>query len=551
MIPLLGLHGLCGHRHAGTFAGHKLLLMWGRIVTASGDASRPLSVDVRPNAWLVRGGERGERESRALTEGLVIAGWRELGSIEHCTSREQVRLQLRQTYPDIGERIIGNWTGQLWRFKQQIEIGDLVVMPLKTSPGAVAIGRITGPYQFDAGEPEGFRQSRTVDWLRTDLSREAFGPDLRASISSLLTVCGLTRNDAARRIDDLARSGVDPGIEGGEEVTSADELLAEAAARASDSPRKLTIRDLLAHWGDSRRTGAVTARIKADLAAAGLTTRPPFTEGGVEDEVELVPDASEADTIPSTLNGDTEDVTAQIPSTPRIGSLPPAKLVSVSPDQTLMYAKTMMLKLKYSQLAVIDAADVCHGAVSWESIGKAHIASATPQLADAICPATIVDHDSHLLDQVGVIYNQDFVFVRNSDRSAVTGIVTSADLTQKFGILSRPFVLVEEAEGRLRRRAAEVYSVDELREVVPQNRRRHVHAASDLTFGNYRYLFQSDDRWSRLEWNVDREVFLGLLDEVKRIRNNLMHFASDSLAPAHYATLDGFLELLRTVDPRP
>ena len=156
-----------------------------------------------PAAWLVRGGERGERERMALGNGLVILGWEELGDISGYESRESIRQALMATYPEVSNKVIGNWTGQLWRFKEQIKIGDFVAMPLHTRPGRVAVGRIIGPYEYRAVEPQEFRQVRQVEWLQTDLPR-GFPACLRASITSLLTVCGLTRNDAARRVAYLA-----------------------------------------------------------------------------------------------------------------------------------------------------------------------------------------------------------------------------------------------------------------------------------------------------------------------------------------------------------
>ena len=56
-----------------------------------------------------------------------------------------------------------------------------------------------------------------------------------------------------------------------------------------EQPWRLTIRDFLAHWGQTRRTGTVNALIPSDLADKGLTTRPPFTEGRAEDEIEIIP----------------------------------------------------------------------------------------------------------------------------------------------------------------------------------------------------------------------------------------------------------------------
>lgn len=505
-------------------------------------------------AWLVRGGENGDREVAAFSGGLIIAGWEGLGDISGRT-REEIRQALRETYPEVADKVISNWTGQLWRFREQIGPGDFVVMPLKTRPGRVAVGRIVGPYEFRGDEPAGFRQVRKVEWLRTDIQRDLIRPDLRASITSLLTVCGLTRHDAAHRVAYLAEHGVDPGVVGGEEITTSEELLEDAASRDPAAPRRLTVRNLLEHWGESRRTGGVVAMIKADLAEKGLTTRPPFTEGSVEDEIELVAVSAEPGpgmhVVYDTAVDDTEDVSGGAPATLRIGSLPPPKILSVLPTVSLVYAKTLMLNRQFSQLAVIDEDGTFLGAVSWESIGKAHIASERPSLADTIAPAIVVDHDALLLEQIDVIYSKGYVFVRSSDRSRVGGIVTAADLTRQFGNVARPFVLIEEAENRLRRRAGEVYTTNELRANLPPHRRNRVHHAKDLTLGNYVYLMRSEENWAKLDWNVDREFFIDRLDEVVKVRNELMHFTPDPLSSEHYAAVDGLLELLRTVDPRP
>jgi restriction system protein len=135
------------------------------------ESTRPGS---EPAAWLVRGGEKGEREKAALGEGLIIVGWEGLGDLSGCGTREGVRQALNVAYPEVAANVIANWTGQLWRVREQISTGDLVVMPLKTKPGQVAVGQVTGPYEYRAQEPEGFRHVRQVKWLRTDLPREVF-----------------------------------------------------------------------------------------------------------------------------------------------------------------------------------------------------------------------------------------------------------------------------------------------------------------------------------------------------------------------------------------
>jgi restriction system protein len=484
-----------------------------------------------PAAWLVRGGEVGDREEPAFTQGLVIIGWNEVGDLSSCMTRESVRQALSAAYPEAAGNVVANWTGQLWRFREQIGVGDLVVMPLKTRPGQVAIGQVTGPYEYRGQEAVGFRQVRQVGWLQTEILRDVFRPDLRASITSLLTVCGLTRNDAARRIAHIAAQGTDPGLDGSEEITTAEELLADAASRDPADPRRLTIRSFLEHWGQTRRTGGVVAAIKGDLADKGLTTRPAFTEGSVEDEITLVPVASESGAAAPAAGGDTEDVFGLAPATLRIGSLPPPKVVAVPPTCQLAYAKTLMLHRQFSQLAVIDETGRFLGAVSWESIGKAQIASGDPSLKETIAPATVVDYDALLLEQIDVIYAKGFVFVQSADRSRVSGIVTAADLTRQFGNVARPFVLIEEAENGLRRRAGEIYNMDELHAAVGNYQRARVREVSDLTFGNYVHLMRPKANWAKLEWNLDHEYFLDRLEEVRVVRNELMHFTPDPLSP--------------------
>jgi len=70
------------------------------------------------------------------------------------------------------------------------------------------------------------------------------------------------------------------------------ELLAFAAQHAAQNPVKLPIRSLLQYWNAKRRGYLITEEIRDDLAATGLITNPPFTEGWIDSLVALVPIAS-------------------------------------------------------------------------------------------------------------------------------------------------------------------------------------------------------------------------------------------------------------------
>lgn len=511
------------------------------------------------SAWMVRAGTRGEREDPALREGLAIVGWPELDDLRAWETREGLRDQVRETYPKAGKAVVANWTGQLWRFRELMKPGDLVVMPLKNRP-QIAIGRVTGPYEFRGDADPNFRHVRLVEWVRRDVPRSAVRLDLLQSMGSLLTVCGLSRFGAARRTAHLADHGSDPGPEPEEltvpQTATPYDFLDAAARRGPTNPSRLSIRDLLGHWNAARRTSGAVARIEADLAEKGLTTRPPFTEGWIDNLIEVVTVGEEPDPSGRSrgqrLGDDTEDASEMPAVTLRVGALESAasQVAAVPPNASLSTAITKMLAHNYSQLAIIDEAGVLRGAVSWESIGKARMADPNVTLTAAAVPARVVEHDEDLLSQIEEIYGKGYVFVRGPDRQTITGIITAADLTAQFGALARPFVLVEEAERRLRRRVDEVFDIAEIRRVAPR-RPELVNSAADLMLGSYERLLAPQEGWRRLDWPLDHELFLELLRAVREIRNELMHFTPDPLTRHQLDQVEGFVNTLRIVDPRP
>ncbi|MFI9559134.1 CBS domain-containing protein [Nonomuraea endophytica] len=503
-----------------------------------------------PAAWVVRGGQNGEVEAHALSKGLALIGWAELGDLSAYTSKDQVRHASVDLYPNWSA---GHVASQTWGFTQEIQPGDFIVMPLKTDPGRIAIGRVTGPYQYQPGEYEEFPHLRAVEWIDARPLRDDLKSDLRASIGSLLTVSRLRRHEAPRRIAHLIEAGVDPGADGEPEITTVDQLLEEAAAQAEadpGSPKTLTIRHLLDHWKVWRRTAAVVEQVSTELAGVGLTTRPHFSEGSVDTVVALVPIEKEPDdSAARTSDGQpiTETAAKETSGKLRLGDLP-SRVVFVPPTTSLKAARTLMLRKRFSQLAVIHEDGTLRGAVTWESIGKAHVASDQPTLSDAITKPHVVDHDANLLDLIDHIQRDGFVLVRGNDRKTVTGIVTAADLSGKFGQHAKPFLLIENAETRLRN-AAQVFSVEELRAGIRKDQQKNVHSPNDLTFGNYWYLLKDKGRWETLGWKIEQTDLLDLLKAVRDVRNALMHFSLDALSPEQYQAIDELLLLLEAAAP--
>jgi restriction system protein len=162
-------------------------------------------------AWVVRSGRMGERDSWALQRSVTGGGWRELPDLRPFMTREQVAAVVEETYGKDKPEALSNYTGQLWALRDRIAVGDLVVMPMKTTK-QIALGRVTGGYEYLADESDPDRRHVIpVQWLRTDLPRTAIGKDLLFTLGGATTIFQAKRHDAVWRLEQLAGSGEDPG----------------------------------------------------------------------------------------------------------------------------------------------------------------------------------------------------------------------------------------------------------------------------------------------------------------------------------------------------
>ena len=162
-----------------------------------------------PKVYLVRAGRNGEDEDYALENNVAIVGFRDVPTLEGASDFDGVLELVNNAYPDIKSRAAGNFTGQLWAFAIAIQAGDIVVLPRKRT-SQIAIGRVTGPYRYGKANAE-LRHTRPVQWMRSDVPRTTFAQDLLYSFGAFMTVCNISRNDAARRVAAVLDGKPDPG----------------------------------------------------------------------------------------------------------------------------------------------------------------------------------------------------------------------------------------------------------------------------------------------------------------------------------------------------
>lgn len=161
--------------------------------------------------WTVKGGAKGEAEETCITRGYVGKGSK-VGDLTNVGAREEVRDLWQQAYPEMSAQQTANHAGQLWSLLRLMQEDELVALPLKTT-GTIAVGRVTGPYEFrpDLG-PAALVHVRPVRWLKTDLARDLFDQDLLYSFGAFMTVCQVQRDKAQERILAVVEGKNTPGI---------------------------------------------------------------------------------------------------------------------------------------------------------------------------------------------------------------------------------------------------------------------------------------------------------------------------------------------------
>ena len=125
----------------------------------------------------------------------------------------------------------------------------------------------------------------SVDWGQTSVPRTAVKQDLLYSLGSALTICSITRNDGAWRLQQLLLQGHDPGARSHAEdsVDDGDDTVTESAESGFDLER--IGRDQIQAFVAENFAGHQLSRLVAEvLKAEGFITQvaPPGPDGGID-----------------------------------------------------------------------------------------------------------------------------------------------------------------------------------------------------------------------------------------------------------------------------
>jgi CBS domain-containing protein len=217
----------------------------------------------------------------------------------------------------------------------------------------------------------------------------------------------------------------------------------------------------------------------------------------------------------------------------RIGSLPAANkpLTTVGQDDSLKKAVTKMLQFDYSQLPIMHGEREVKGMISWKSIASRYsIGGECCKVQNCREDAQVVDGNGTLFDAIPTIVKHGYVLVRDPQDRRITGIVTASDLSLQFQQLAEPFLLLREIELHIRQLLHEKVLPEDLDwlgsadTTAPKPK-----SISDLSFGGYIRLLQRPQVWARLSLNIDQASLTVQLEDVRQIRNDVMHFDPDPM----------------------
>jgi restriction system protein len=216
---------------------------------------------------------------------FVSIGWDDMPDLRTIAGgREGLKAALAGAYPDRKPRAIAGWAGILSRFRDEMQVGDVVVAPYKPD-STINIGVIAGDYTHDATAGTHMHR-RAVTWRKIGVSRTVFTQPALYELGAFLTIFRIRWH-----VDEF-RAALEAASDSVEVVTRLVEAVAEtttADSETTDEPRASRIerhtRDFMLETLHKGLTHAEFEEFTADLLrAVGYQARVTAysQDGGVD-----------------------------------------------------------------------------------------------------------------------------------------------------------------------------------------------------------------------------------------------------------------------------
>jgi len=185
--------------------------------------------------WGIHAGRTGDADSLFLHNNVVAIGWHEIGDLSKLPcEREAYKAAVVKVYPQIKPGAIPNYTGQVFRFACEMQVGDLILYPSKQDR-KVHFGQVCGGYQYAPQSSPGYPNQRAVKWLKS-VPRTGFSQGALYELGSAMSLFSV------KTYADEYRAALE-GVASPEPV-SQDETVAMVAEEIEENTRDFVLKTL-------------------------------------------------------------------------------------------------------------------------------------------------------------------------------------------------------------------------------------------------------------------------------------------------------------------
>jgi len=307
------------------------------------------------------------------------------------------------------------------------------------------------------------------------------------------------------------------------------------------------------YLGVTRRGWRVVEAINKMLDEHDVLCEPEFGSAWFYGQIEIKPK-------PKIAAGKQGNDNEETDPTPRLSLLKAANLnkvkesgsgnglISVTRDTPLSEAITLMILNDFSQLPILSGQRDVEGIISWKSLGRAiSLGKTCLTVSDCKDDVTILNYDEPLFNAVKFILEKDFVLVKQKDKT-ISGIVTVTDIGEQFIAMAEPFLFIEQIENHIRKLLDQKFTIDELSfSSTYEEKPKAINSLSDLNFGQYVKILEDQKKFEKLKINIDRTLIVKQLEEVRKIRNDVMHFDPEGITSQNLELLRQTVAFLHTL----
>lgn len=133
----------------------------------------------------------------------ICIGWSSMGDLSDISDK-QALVDLYEQHFEKNNRGKGQDVGQIWRFINDIQIGDYVIF---AENSVFHIGQVESDYYFDntedSNQSEDYTNNRRVKWLKKNIRRSVLSRNLHNSLRTAMSIWAL--NDYKAAVVDLLR----------------------------------------------------------------------------------------------------------------------------------------------------------------------------------------------------------------------------------------------------------------------------------------------------------------------------------------------------------